>query len=381
MKRIIGISSIVLSLVVVTVLTLSQEEPAKKAQEKTLMKVYVQEAERTEVQDIVTGYGQVSARWKTTLASVVGGRVTYVADNLLRGASFNKGDVLAVIEDTEYQAAAARAKSALATAQRTLAEERQRSVIAKQNWKNSGFKGEPSALVVRTPQLDEIKAQVAAAQADVEKAEYDLAQTRILAPYNGVVLNRSINPGDVLQLGQSVAEIYDSTVFDITIPLNENEMQRLSKRVLDTPVTLALKGKDTKATGTVTRVDKMIDGQNRWQNVIVELQNTDKFLPGAFVTAELKGRMHDKILVLPESLVDDSAMVWYVDDLDLLQKFKANILFQKAGFVYLAPPPDLHTAVRFTAARDIYLAGVKVLPVMKKKTHDMEDTIEEEVIQ
>ncbi len=65
-------------------------------------------------------------------------------------------------------------------------------------------------------------------------------------------------------------------------------------------------------------------------------------------------------------------MIWFVDEQERLQKFSADILFRKNGNIYILPPLDLRTPVHITPARDIYLAGVKVTPVLDAEGMDHE---------
>ncbi|HJY08242.1 MAG TPA: HlyD family efflux transporter periplasmic adaptor subunit, partial [Bryobacteraceae bacterium] len=65
-------------------------------------------------------------------------------------------------------------------------------------------------------EVDELKAQIASAQADVEadraalrKIEADLADLTIHAPITGTILTRSAEPGRVIQPGQTILTMVD----------------------------------------------------------------------------------------------------------------------------------------------------------------------------
>ncbi len=366
MKRYIGIGSILIAMTGVVILTLTRENPTKNEEIVQLTQVTVSNITSQKIDDIIIGHGQVSARWQTTLASEVTGRVLKVSEKLLSGAQFKKGDVLAVIDATTYKADLASAKATFETARRTLKEEQQHANIAADNWETSGFKGKPSNLVLRKPQLREAKANIESAASTVRKAEYNLAQTKIVAPYDGVVLERTINPGDMLQMGAQIAQIYDRTIFEVHVPLNNHEIARLRDDVIGSPVTLIAQQGQKSWHGKVARMEQSIDAKNRWQNVIVEIIEKDALLPGAFVTTELSGQNYDRMITLPEYFVGNDGMVWFVDTQNRLQKFAADILFQKDGSLFIFPPENFHEPALITPARDIYLAGVKVTPVIEE---------------
>ncbi|MGH1377029.1 MAG: efflux RND transporter periplasmic adaptor subunit [Alphaproteobacteria bacterium] len=364
MKNFIGIFSIIVAMVIVVLLTMMRPDPPKNQEVAKDIRVSVIEVTPQTVDDIITGHGQVNARWETTLSSEVQGRVIHVSDALLSGMTFNKGDVLVVVDPTSYQANLDSAKAALETAKRVLKEEQQRSKIASENWKTSGFSGKPTDLVLRNPQLREARAAIISAQSAVKKAEYDLAQTKIVAPYDGVVLERNINPSDILQVGGQVAKIYDRSIYDVSVPLNIKEVTRLRDGVVGSSAVLKAQSGNGTWEGIVSRLEQSIDNKNRWQNIIVEFSEQGSFLPGSFVTVQLHGKSYGNVYVLPEHFVGQDGMIWFVDEQERLQKFAADILFRENGNIYLLPPLDLRTPVHITPARDIYLAGVKVTPVL-----------------
>ncbi|MES9851543.1 MAG: hypothetical protein ABW170_06880 [Candidatus Thiodiazotropha sp. L084R] len=60
-------------------------------------------------QPLVTGFGEVEARWTTELTAEVSGQVDYVSDKLLSGSHFDKGDVLVKINAVDYESEVAQA--------------------------------------------------------------------------------------------------------------------------------------------------------------------------------------------------------------------------------------------------------------------------------
>ena len=367
MQRFIGIGSIILALGTVVILTITREAPSKTTEILQPMQVTVHEVQPQSVDDVVIGYGQVSTRWQTILASEITGRVLRVSERLLAGAKFKKGDILATLDATSYEAALASANAALETSKRILKEEQQRAEIAADNWQTSGFQQQPSDLVLRKPQLHEARANITSSRAAVKKAQYDLAQTQIVAPYDGVVLERTVNPGDILQAGVQIARIYDHSVFEVRVPLGEQEMARLRHDIIHAPVTLITS--QGKWPGKISRIEQSIDSKNRWKNIVVETHDTGGLLPGRFVTVELPGKNYQRVIVLPEHFVGRNDLIWFVNQQDYLQNFAANILFSKNGKLFILPPADLHTQARITPERDVYLAGVKVTPVSERSAH------------
>ncbi|WP_157063818.1 efflux RND transporter periplasmic adaptor subunit [Phaeobacter sp. 11ANDIMAR09] len=314
-------------------------------------------------QDLITSHGQISPRWQSTLSAEVSGRVVSISPALLTGSQFKRGDILAEIEDTTYRSAVASAHSSLASAQRALLEEEQRGKLALDNWRASGLGGEPSPLTLRQPQLAEVQAALEAAEAALAQAEYDLHQTRISAPFDGVVVSRSLNPGEVIQSGSQIAVVFDASVFEVTTPLTADQMKRLD---------LDPKGEGTRARlstpqgnnwwGRIVRVDPAVDAQNRWVNVVVEMDSHAGAMPGQFVTVDLQGRHHAALYDIPEALISRQGQLWFLDETDHLKSVSVEPIFVADGRYFITPPAGHETELRVALPRSSYLKGSKVRP-------------------
>ena len=363
MTRMIGPLSVVAASVVTVVLTAFDEEPRVRTDAQAPMTVAYEAIEPRDVTDVVVGHGVAGPRWQTTLTSEVSGRVVSVSDEFLSGNRVLEGDVLAVVDPTNYETELVRAKSDLAVARRILSEERQRADIAARNWMASGFEGDPSDLVLRKPQLEEARAAVDAAKAAVRNAEYKLAKTRIVAPYDGVIVRRSIGPSDFVRTGDEIGHLFDNGIFEVPVPLSMEEMDRLNLDLPAVPAVLRAQHGDAAWTGSVVRVEQVIDSRNLWRNVVIEITDTDGLLPGQFVTVEIEARTYPDVLAIPEYLPGHDGTVWFIDGDDQLRSFAPDVLFRDNGNLYVRRTSGSGPLLRATIARPAYLPGVKVRPV------------------
>ena len=312
------------------------------------------------VRDLITGHGQVQARWQSRLSAEVGGRVIAVSDNLLVGAQFRQGEILAEIEDTAFRSAVAAARSTLAGAERALTEEQQRGKLALENWKASGLGGEPSDLTLRRPQLAESRAAVAAARAVLEQAEYDLARTRITAPFDGVVASRSLNPGEVVQAGTQIAEVIDTGVFEMTVPLGATELERLGDPAGAEATLRDSTGRSWP--GRVVRIEPSVDAQNRWVNVVVQMGENAGVMPGQFLSAELEGQPHATLYAVPERLISRRGQIWVLDEDNRVHAVGVEPVFVADGIWYIAPPDGTREQMQIAEPRSGFLSGATVEP-------------------
>ena len=152
-----------------------------------------------------------------------------------------KGDLLLQIDPTRYQLAVAEARALLAARRASLA-------MREQNARRRLALDEQ--VVSREDRDDAANAAAAAraeyqlAQALLEKAELDLARTRVLAPVDGYVTNLGVRPGDYAEAGVAQVAVVDRDSYwvygyfeETKLPLlrigDAVEMQLMSGQVLE----------------------------------------------------------------------------------------------------------------------------------------------------
>lgn len=366
MKRLIGIFALTLSVGVTVFLVSAQEEPQAGVEATAPLHVKVQDLLPRTVTETVTGYGLVRPRWQSTLASGLQGTVLHVSEEFQAGSAFQEGEVLASLDPVAYRAAVASANSTLSTARRTLREEEQRATIAQETWDASGLSGTPSALALRKPQLEEAQAAVEAAEEALRLARHELTQAEIRAPFDGVVLERNINPGDFLQPGTVIGTIFDNRVLEVVVPLSGDEISRLAQPNEAQVVALTSRGSDTVWIGSIARIEQSINVVSRRQNVIVEISDALGLVPGQFLTAEFVGKVHQNVFEVPEHLLAKDGVLWVVDPQNKLQKQPSTPVFFADGYVYLYAPVD-RSEMRVAEYRNGFLAGVVVVPLSSRQ--------------
>ena len=155
----------------------------------------------------VTSQGTVRPRTETQLVPEISGRVTSIAPSFAEGGFFEAGDVLVTIDPFDYQQALISARSQLAQSRLRLAQEDAEAEVAQREWQELG-RGDPRDLTLRKPQLDDARAAVAAAEANLVRAERDLERAEIRAPYAGRVRRKSVDVGQFVTIGNAIATIY-----------------------------------------------------------------------------------------------------------------------------------------------------------------------------
>lgn len=321
----------------------------------------------------VAGYGEARARYALSLTAQVAGRVVALADNLQSGLRVGKGEVLLELEDTDYRAAVASAENDLAAAKLALLEEERQGIQARAEWKASGLKGKPdSALVLREPHLAAAKAAVANAEAALASARHDLAETRIRAPFDAMVVSRSVAPGSYVQAGTEVATLYSADRIEISVPLPEQDWEKLPTaaelKQATWPVVLRSVDSGQRWDGYVLRAEQHLDETTRQRALIVAvdrpLDRSPPLLPGTFLHATVAGRHLDGLLKLPSSALSLRGEIWAIGANDTLRSFPAEAVFADGEGLYVDAPEATSAPLEVVVhPLNGYLQGMAVKPV------------------
>ena len=259
-------------------------KPKTKKVERPPVFVETISAKKENFSVLIETQGEVKARIYSKIIPEVSGRITSISDNFFNGKFFKKDEILVQIDPRDYEIALSKAKADLIKAETEFEQEKIRTqnfktaIINGQNvlqnnilifkeeeargqqaltdWKKLGRKGEPSELVLRKPQLKAALAAVESAKADIEKAERDLglvdallknsqaaidsakAEVRqkeinlerctIKAPFNGRILSKSVNVGQYISPGNTIAEIYGIDVSEVRLPVSTKDLQYMN---------------------------------------------------------------------------------------------------------------------------------------------------------
>ncbi len=269
----------------------------------------------------VPSQGTVQPRTRSTLLPEVSGKIIEMSPSFRPGGFFNKDEILLKLDTTDYETAIVIAKAELAQTEVVVVEEKARAEQAKENWKALGRGGEPSALVIRAPQVAQAEANVAASKARVLKAERDLERTIIRAPYAGQVLEQAVDVGQFVTQGTMLGRVFAVDYVEIRLPLPERESQylKLPQPFRDQPVNETPKvqlkatvaGKSVTWEGRLVRVEGSLDEQTRQATAVVQV--TDPYASradgappltiGAFVEAVIEGDTLEDVYIIPRQAV------------------------------------------------------------------------------
>ena len=300
--------------------------------------VHVIPAERTNLTLSVHAEGTVAPRTESQLVPEISGRVVEVSPSLAAGGFFNEGDVLLKIETRVYELAITRAEAAIEQARLRLTTERQEAEVARLEWESLGT-GDPSPLLFREPQIAEVQASLAAAEANLRQAEYDLERTVLRAPFAGRVRSKQVDVGQFVQRGMTLATLYSVDVAEVRLPIPNSELEfcnlPLAYRDASSPgdgprvkLIAQFAGEEHSWRGRIVRTEGEIDARTRMVNAIAQVQDPyargrnsrrPPLAVGMFVQAEIEGIRVRDVIRAPRNALRQGNIVYVVDSRGRLQ--------------------------------------------------------------
>lgn len=323
----------------------ARAEPETQAVEAPPPLVEVIEVKPTGQRLTVKAEGTVVPRTQTELVPEISGRVVWVSPSLASGGFFEKDEVLLKVDRREYELAVVRARSAVAQSELTLATEQEEASLARKEWESLG-EGEPTPLTLREPQVAQAKATLASAEAALDQAEYDLERTVVKAPYAGLIRTKSVDVGQFVNRGASVARIYAVDFAEVRLPIPDAELEyvdlplafRGQEGSAEGPkVTLRAQfaGRDHTWQGRIVRTEAEIDPQSRMVQAVARVADPygqggrfgrPPLAVGMFVQAEIEGRWATSVTVLPRVALRDADTVYVVSESGRLEFRPVQIL-------------------------------------------------------
>jgi len=236
------------------------------------------------ISTFLTGTTTLEARSTATLVASRAGRVVELRAE--EGQWVEKGAVLARLDDTEARLAVERAEVTAQMAQREADRGKQ--------MRAQGY--------LSDKEMDDLDLKHRSTEVELGQARYDLAETRIVAPFAGRVTTRMIQLGETVTAGRECYKLEDFSPILARVYFPEKEAARVRP---GQPAWVECDAQPGAALpARVTLVNPVVDKSNGTFKVTLELPNPRGDLrPGAFARVKLKTGEFDDATLVPRRAV------------------------------------------------------------------------------
>jgi RND family efflux transporter MFP subunit len=290
---------------------------------ETVRNISVVTLQPANVPDLVEAVGTVRAAQSSDLASQMMGNIVEI--RVHEGDHVQRGQVLAVIDESQPRAAVDRATAANIAAQQQLVAADSDLALAESTLKRYQNLYEKKS--VSPQEFDEVKARQQAArarrdmaqagqgqaQAALAEARTSLDYTRIRAPFDGVIAEKKADPGTLASPGMTIFTVEDVRRYRLEATVNENDLRYVRTGQQVSVVIDALD--NTGLEGKVVQIVPAADSASRSFLVKIELPTDLRLRSGLFGRAQFS-RGERQALLIPRSAVVERGQLQGVFVLD-----------------------------------------------------------------
>jgi RND family efflux transporter MFP subunit len=324
-----------------------------QAREEASRLVVVDVAERASRPVVIRTNGTVMPAREAVLRPRVAGMIVEQDEAFVPGGFFSSGSFLVQIDRADYEQALLQRESDLARAEAALQIELGDQAIAEEELELLGV-DVPQInrdLILRIPQVNRAKAEVRSAEAAIRRAELDLERTRIVAPFDGYIVDRSVTIGNNVSAGDALATFVGSERYwiEVTVPVSSLRWISAPADAAGSPVTIrharAWGSAGVREGHVMRRIGRLEQG-SRLARVLINVPdplakqaanaNKPSVLLGAYVDVEIQGREIDDVIVVDRDVVREGDVVWVMGSDDRLVIKPIDIAYRGREQVYVA---------------------------------------------
>jgi RND family efflux transporter MFP subunit len=370
---------ILVAIVIAMVLVILRPEAERQIVEETgrLVEVFVAKTEK--VQMYIEAFGTVEPREALKLVAEVRGQIVDISASFKEGGFVKKGTRLIQIDPRTYKLEVQRrnvqikqaeaeikrlqqevlnlqARIKIAKSDVSLAEGEyfrlkkliDRKVIAQSTLDKAEqqylaslqrLQTLENQLALTGPQKEQLLAQRDLTKVLFQEAQLDLERSGSIALFDGWVLEKTVEVGQHVNVGQNMGRIYSAGELDIEVRIPVKDFNWFpvdlnQDAAVEADIIFETDGAQRTWNGRVSRIKAEMDERTRTLPIVVEVEEESgpaenkgslRLRPGMFVRVRIKGKAVDQAFVLPRHVVYPGDIVYTVEDNRLMIK-PVNIL-------------------------------------------------------
>jgi len=287
----------------------------------------------------IKSFGSIKAKRTISVVPRVNGEIVEKSPHFEAGGYFSQGQTLLKIDDTDYILAAQQARANVAKSEYSLALAEEEAQVALREWDRIGNAGldsdtsaEPTALVMHEPQLKLARANLQSAKAALNQAELNLDRCTLTAPFDGRVLDTSVDAGQFIRSGTSLGTIYATDIAEVTVTIADGDLAWITVNYdaadggVPVDISADFAGALHHWDGRAVRLGGAVDNRSRLVSVVIEIPDPYKrsgsrppLIEGMFVDVLFTAEPPPGAVVIPRSALRPNDKVWIIDEENTLQ--------------------------------------------------------------
>jgi RND family efflux transporter MFP subunit len=304
-----------------------QAKPRPNVRNATL--VAVRAVDYSPQQTVITGMGTVAAVCNVDLKPQVSGEIIELNPNLVPGGHFRKGQTLLKIDPTDYRLTVRELATDVAKAESDLQLEQGNQLVAQKEYQLLGetVSDVEEALMLRRPQLENLRATLEAARAKLDRARVDLGRTEIKAPFNAVVQSRAVSVGTRASDATVLATLVDTDAYwvEVSVPVSQLRWIKIPQTDGDPGALVKITdsaawGDGVSRQGRVIRLKSGLEEQGRMAQLLVRVEDPlslkpgsagkPRMLMGSYVRVEIQGQAVASAAAIQREFIRNGNSVW-----------------------------------------------------------------------
>ncbi|WP_198119706.1 efflux RND transporter periplasmic adaptor subunit [Massilia rhizosphaerae] len=218
------------------------------------------------------------------------------------GDPVKKGDVLVKLDETSIRDSLMSAQEALRAATQAF-DQSQRSLDRLKTLRASGMTS-AQALDDAEVRRNNAQSDVSAARARLVAAQQQVTRTVVRAPFDGIVSDRKVSPGDTAAIGKELLKVIDPTSMRFEGQVSSDKIAAVK---VGQPVMFRVNGYgDQKFSGIVKRIDPSANDVTRQVEVLVGFTgDTRPRVAGLYAEGHIDAELSDALMLPESALVRD----------------------------------------------------------------------------
>jgi RND family efflux transporter MFP subunit len=276
--------------------------------------------------------GTVIPAREITIKSRIAGEIINVHPEFIEGGFIKKGTKILEIDSADYKLAVIKKESDVTAARFSLKLEQGYQTVAKREWELLST-GKPagdldSDLALRKPHLEKAMADMAAAEADLNKAMLDLERTKIIAPFNLIIRSKHVDIGSQISNQGSLADVVDIDEYWIRVSVSADRLGwidiPIDRKSSGAPALIKYRNGEV-TSGNVIKLLSDLEPEGKMARLLISIkdplginrhENTKQkntgppLLIGEYVKSEIKGQQIEDGFRIPRTALRDNSHIW-----------------------------------------------------------------------